>query len=92
MFFVIFCNMICLELIWLYCVEPSIPDYFLYKIIKAILLDSDFVLNKKKRSDRKLTMKCNFLPIRLCFINVYTYPKPKPTPYNYAKIVIIVVV
>ncbi len=36
-------------------------------------------------------MKCNFLPIRLCFINVYTYPNPKPTPYNYAKIVIIVV-
>ncbi len=26
----------------------------------------------------------NFIPIRLCFINVYTYtyPNPKPTPYN----------
>ncbi len=33
----------------------------------------------------------NFLPIRLCFINVYTYPNPKPTPYNNAKTVIIVV-
>ncbi len=33
----------------------------------------------------------NFLPIRLCFINVYTYPNPKPTPYKNEKIVIIVV-
>ncbi len=33
----------------------------------------------------------NFLPVRLCFINVYTYPNPKPTPYNNEKIAIIVV-
>ncbi len=42
-------------------------------------------------SDWKRTMTFNFLPIRLCFINIYTYPNPKPTPYNYEKIVIIVV-
>ncbi len=24
------------------------------------------------------TNKCNFLPIKLCFINVYNYPNPKP--------------
>ncbi len=35
--------------------------------------------------------KLHFLPIRLCFINIYTYPNPKPTPYNNAKTVIIVV-
>ncbi len=23
-----------------------------------------------------------FLPIRMCFINVYTYSSPKPTPYS----------
>ncbi len=33
----------------------------------------------------------NCLPIRLCFINVYTYHNPKPTPYNKAKTIIIVV-
>ncbi len=33
----------------------------------------------------------NFIPIRLCFINVYTYPNPKPTPYRNEKIVTIVV-
>ncbi len=38
-------------------------------------------------------MKYFFLPIRLCFINVYVYayPNHKPTPYNNEKIVIIVV-
>ncbi len=35
--------------------------------------------------------KLHFLPIWLCFINVYTYPNPKPTPYNNAKTAIIVV-
>ncbi len=35
--------------------------------------------------------KLHFLPIRFCFINIYTYPNPKPTPYNNAKTVIIVV-
>ncbi len=35
--------------------------------------------------------KLYFLPLRLCFINIYTYPNPKPTPYNNAKTVIIVV-
>ncbi len=35
--------------------------------------------------------KLFFLPIRLCFINVYTYPNPKPTPYSNANTVIIVV-
>ncbi len=30
----------------------------------------------------------NFKPIRVCFINVYTYPNHKPTPYNNAKTVI----
>ncbi len=34
--------------------------------------------------------KYKFLPIKLCFVNVYTYPKSKPTPYNNAKTVIIV--
>ncbi len=24
----------------------------------------------------------NCLPIRLCLINIYTYPNPKPTPYD----------
>ncbi len=33
----------------------------------------------------------NFLPIRLGFINIYTYPNPKHAPYNNEKIVIIVV-
>ncbi len=33
----------------------------------------------------------NCIPIRLCFINVYTYPNPKPTPYRNEKIVTIVV-
>ncbi len=32
-----------------------------------------------------------FLPIRLCFINVYTYPNPKPTPYSNADVLNIVV-
>ncbi len=27
----------------------------------------------------------NFLPIKLCFINVYTYPNPKLSPYNNEK-------
>ncbi len=31
-----------------------------------------------------------FLPIRLCFITVYTYPNPKSTPYSNANTVIIV--
>ncbi len=35
--------------------------------------------------------KLHFLPIRLCFIKVYTYPNHKPTPYNNAKTVINVV-
>lgn len=35
--------------------------------------------------------KFNFLRIRLCFINVFTYPYPKTTPYKNAKIVIVVV-
>ncbi len=39
----------------------------------------------------KATNKYNFLPLRLCFINVYTYPNPKPTPYNNAKTVLMVV-
>ncbi len=30
MFFVLFCNMICLELTWFYCVELSMPESFLY--------------------------------------------------------------
>ncbi len=30
----------------------------------------------------------NLKPIRVCFINVYTYPNHKPTPYNNAKTVI----
>ncbi len=34
----------------------------------------------------------NFLPIKLCFINIYTYPNPKLTPYNNEKVVIIFVV
>ncbi len=33
--------------------------------------------------------KLHFLPIRLCFINVNTYPNPKP--YNNVKTVIVVV-
>ncbi len=33
----------------------------------------------------------NFLHIRLCFINVYTYPNPKPISYKNEKTVIIVV-
>ncbi len=33
----------------------------------------------------------HFLPIRFCFINVYTYPNPKHTPYNSAKTIIVVV-
>ncbi len=33
----------------------------------------------------------NVLPIRLCFINIYSYPNPKLTPYRNEKIVIIVV-
>ncbi len=39
----------------------------------------------------KANNKYNFLPIRLCFINIYTYPNPKPTPYNNVKTLIIVV-
>ncbi len=35
-------------------------------------------------SDRKLTMKLNFLRIRLCFINAYTYSNLKFTLYNNA--------
>ncbi len=27
----------------------------------------------------------NFLPIKLCFTNVYTYPNPKFSPYNNEK-------
>ncbi len=30
----------------------------------------------------EMNNEINFLPISLCFINVYTYPNPKPTPYN----------
>ncbi len=26
--------------------------------------------------------KLHFLPIRLCFIKINTYPNPKPTPYS----------
>ncbi len=33
-------------------------------------------------SDVKRTRTFNFPPIRLSFINVYTYPNPKPIPYN----------
>ncbi len=35
--------------------------------------------------------KWKFLPSRLYFVHVYTYPNPKPTPYNNARIVHIVV-
>ncbi len=34
--------------------------------------------------------KLHFIPIRFCFINVYTFHNPKPTFYNNAKTVIIV--
>ncbi len=39
---------------------------------------------------RETNNKYIFLPIRLCFINVYTYPNPnpKPTPYSNANTVI----
>ncbi len=33
----------------------------------------------------EMDIEINFLPIRLCFINVYTYPNPKPTPYKNEK-------
>ncbi len=39
------------------------------------------VVAKGYGSDLKRIMKFNFLPIRLCFINVHTYPIPKHTPY-----------
>ncbi len=32
-----------------------------------------------------MNSEINVLPIRLCFINVYTDPNPKPTPYNNEK-------
>ncbi len=31
------------------------------------------------------------LPVKLCFINVYTYPNPKTTPYSNADTLNIVV-
>ncbi len=39
----------------------------------------------------EMDIEINFLPIRLCFINVYTYPNPKPTPYKNEKIIFFVV-
>ncbi len=45
----------------------------------------------KGYSYQKPTINNVFLPIRLCFINVYTYPNPKPTPYSNADTLNIVV-
>ncbi len=49
------------------------------------------VVARRDTAKTEANDRFNFLPIRLCFINVYNYPNPKPTPYNNGKTEIIVV-